>query len=1187
MATRYGCRSWPISRGRPSPAQTLVTKGRRQHLFLFHAIPAAQEKFLKGGRGEDECPGRDKWRSWITKQWDKWEIHLIVVRCLQEADVHPISVMVAGESLEWPNSTFCLPSATPELARALFGPEAFDSKGVLPAKFRQYLVSIGQRSWDRLRQRINKQKDRIHLLEESALAAFTALSDNKLTTAKVARVIKLVSEWRDVAQIFGTKRNLEVADNMLAELDHTLEIAGAKVAKTPKAGQPKKRLTTLTAGPHNLLANDADITYLRNLYMQYFESDDDSSQPPITESHEPEIPLEYILDGDLGMEEEAKMDPATLSQRLGFKNHLPYQFNSLWHCAGATPWDSPDIFERPDSNDLTPLRLHWHQEAGVHSILRSVFAETPQTPTCTGMLIAGEVGLGKTALCLSTIAALNQLLRLQETSQPLPPVLRSHQFLNGSNQIPALSHEIKTVFRPRSIDIFIYDCPKRFLTVNIDEAHEMRNVGVKYYAAMALCQKAQVKIAMTGTPLLMAPKDIASIGRLLGLDYFVSEQSVNEAKDFAASTRRAKKLDDDNREVRRIQIDIRNESLLDLPAFKEIIGIVNLTARELDIIKELAELAKSNVSCANELAIFLTKKFYLEYRMAVAYAKLDPSAPYPIFKTIAEWEPIQSTKMTVTVKICAHYLSADHVDDVQFVDGELLITQPAPFQPGQVVEQECKIIIYAEFPSITPLLKNVLEIYGMNSLCIDGSMPYDKRDQVVSEFRKPGSPRIFIFSHVGSAGLNLAIANIVIFIDQPWSAQDERQIRGRAHRQPQKSTVKAIHFLANESSDVLMSKMAQQKLEMHSAFSNKVLPPDKADLLRGKVLNEPEEDEEDNVDRKGKKRACSSYGPQDEGTTEPGAARRRCKQRWTDQGVRRRFRDVRWHSLVSFFLDSKVFLYAPQPTAQQLHDPCNTIPTRTKHDSLMASSHSETTTNNNEPTKGLASGMNSGPNAPQSTAQQFHDRNDPYGTVSSDGDTMGMNLSDGDRFPPSDGDGVSDGDELGQGEDEGFDDYRRPTLPSSPFPSALQSLRKYCHNINDPDEKMPGQQAISHSRAQPPARPVESKGASQYRRRDVPPISTSGLSMNYTPRPPLRGEILHTFTPSPTQHQVQSRPRSSVRPEITEAIPSTDYCRRTHKASFPFALSATLLFKSGRPVANTIGIQQHWCTSRSASNSIQ
>ncbi|THU76660.1 hypothetical protein K435DRAFT_813188, partial [Dendrothele bispora CBS 962.96] len=193
----------------------------------YRQLPEAsqQEKFFKGGRGEDECPGRDKWRSWVKKHWDKWEIHPIVIRCLQEADVHPISIMVAGDSLEWPNSTFCLPSATPELARALFGPEAFDDKGVLPAKFRQHLVSIGQRSWDRLRQRINNQKDRIHLLEESAMAAFTALNDNKLTVAKVARVIKLVSEWRDVAQIFGTKRNLEVADNMLAELDHTLEIA--------------------------------------------------------------------------------------------------------------------------------------------------------------------------------------------------------------------------------------------------------------------------------------------------------------------------------------------------------------------------------------------------------------------------------------------------------------------------------------------------------------------------------------------------------------------------------------------------------------------------------------------------------------------------------------------------------------------------------------------------------------------------------------------------------------------------------------------------------------------------------------------------------------------------------------------------------------------------------------------------
>ena len=109
-------------------------------------------------------------------------------------------------------------------------------------------------------------------------------------------------------------------------------------------------------------------------------------------------------------------------------------------------------------------------------------------------------------------------------------------------------------------------------------------------------------------------------------------------------------------------------------------------------------------------------------------------------------------------------------------------------------------------------------------------------------FHKPGSERVFIFSTVGTAGLNLAIADVVIFFvsivpsyalesnlneackqDQPWSAQDERQIRGRAHRQPQKAVVKAIYLLADNSTDILMNNMARGKKDMYDAFMSKDL----------------------------------------------------------------------------------------------------------------------------------------------------------------------------------------------------------------------------------------------------------------------------------------------------------------------------------------------------------------------------
>lgn len=59
--------------------------------------------------------------------------------------------------------------------------------------------------------------------------------------------------------------------------------------------------------------------------------------------------------------------------------------------------------------------------------------------------------------------------------------------------------------------------------------------------------------------------------------------------------------------------------------------------------------------------------------------------------------------------------------------------------------------------------------------------------------------------------------------DQPWSAQDERQIRGRAHRQPQTKNVKVIHLLASDSADLLMNDVARAKRDMFDAFVNKEL----------------------------------------------------------------------------------------------------------------------------------------------------------------------------------------------------------------------------------------------------------------------------------------------------------------------------------------------------------------------------
>lgn len=105
------------------------------------------------------------------------------------------------------------------------------------------------------------------------------------------------------------------------------------------------------------------------------------------------------------------------------------------------------------------------------------------------------------------------------------------------------------------------------------------------------------------------------MGRLVGVPHFFTETSFIEEKDDAAALRRAKKLDDDGEALLMTQLksikclqghligcflrrtttslDYLGNVLLPLPPYVEILGILNLTPRESQIIEDRAEAAKA------------------------------------------------------------------------------------------------------------------------------------------------------------------------------------------------------------------------------------------------------------------------------------------------------------------------------------------------------------------------------------------------------------------------------------------------------------------------------------------------------------------------------------------------------------------------------------------------------------------
>ena len=134
------------------------------------------------------------------------------------------------------------------------------------------------------------------------------------------------------------------------------------------------------------------------------------------------------------MEEEAKMTPASLAISLGYRTGIPPSFNIVRDRSGSSPWDNPDSFSYTNidalPDNLTKLRLHWHQLAGNHSILRSILSQVPDTSRVLGILIADEVGLGKTAQAIAVVVFFMQAVFLQQTNRKLPRILRTSALLS-------------------------------------------------------------------------------------------------------------------------------------------------------------------------------------------------------------------------------------------------------------------------------------------------------------------------------------------------------------------------------------------------------------------------------------------------------------------------------------------------------------------------------------------------------------------------------------------------------------------------------------------------------------------------------------------------------------------------------------------------------------------------------------
>ncbi|KAG1817543.1 uncharacterized protein BJ212DRAFT_1299094 [Suillus subaureus] len=246
------------------------------------------------------------------------------------------------------------------------------------------------------------------------------------------------------------------------------------------------------------------------------------------------------------------MDNETLNHLIQFPGGKPMLFAEFQSKSGLCTWEE-DMLKKfiKENNNMEQLSLLWHQCVGVLAVVNKIWLSNETEGDMPGILIADEVGIGKTALMMGTITFIIDTHWVQEVAagRGRPAGVTSNININLMHMhnasilrqpsIPNLPHiiivpnslinqwysELCTFFAPKAVEIYFY------LTAGIafDEfwkgpwamsttplihhiilvthsVHEMRNLNSNFYATLEITKVSIVKLISSGTPLYTSTK---------------------------------------------------------------------------------------------------------------------------------------------------------------------------------------------------------------------------------------------------------------------------------------------------------------------------------------------------------------------------------------------------------------------------------------------------------------------------------------------------------------------------------------------------------------------------------------------------------------------------------------------------------------------------------------------------------
>ncbi|OMO69549.1 hypothetical protein CCACVL1_19432, partial [Corchorus capsularis] len=193
-------------------------------------------------------------------------------------------------------------------------------------------------------------------------------------------------------------------------------------------------------------------------------------------------------------------------------------------------------------------------------------------------------------------------------------------------------------------------------------------------------------------------------------------------------------------------------------------------------------------------------------------------------------------------KACSHPYLFPGIEPEPFEEGEHLVQASGKLMVldqllKKLYDSGHRVLLFAQMTNTLDILQDFLELRKYSYERLDGSIRAEERFAAIRSFSKRSAEgslnpefdqnAAFVFmisTRAGGVGLNLVAADTVIFYEQDWNPQVDKQALQRAHRIGQTNHVLSINLVTEHSVEEVIKRRADRKLQLsHNVVGDHVM----------------------------------------------------------------------------------------------------------------------------------------------------------------------------------------------------------------------------------------------------------------------------------------------------------------------------------------------------------------------------